>query len=177
MPPHARRLAHLKLHWDRSPCALDPSGSGPMYPIIWASQVVLVVKNPPADARDIRDAGSIPGLRRSPRGGNDDPFQYSRLKNPMDRGAWWVTVHGIAKSCIWLSDRHTKTIFPTIHPSWEKHVILTIPSSACHQRFPGPNPGDQKPIDTIGGCLGDSSLCWSNPILQVPPEHLETPSL
>ena len=97
MPPHPRRLAHLKLHWDRSPCALDPSGSGPMYPIIWASQVVLVIKNPPADARDIRDAGSIPGLRRSPRGGNDDPFHYARLKNPMDRGAWWVTVPGVAK--------------------------------------------------------------------------------
>ena len=140
MPPHARRLAHLKLHWDRSPCALDPSGSGPMYPIIWASQVVLVVKNPPADARDIRDAGSIPGLRRSPRGGNDDPFQYSRLKNPMDRGAWWVTVHGIAKSCIWLSDRHTKDHF-SYHPSILgktcniDHTILSLPS-----KIPWPKP-------------------------------------
>ena len=48
-----------------------------------ASQVVLVVKNPPADAGDTRDAGSIPGLGRSPGEGN---LQYSRLENPVDRG-------------------------------------------------------------------------------------------
>jgi len=48
-----------------------------------------VVKNPPANAGD---TGSVPGLGRSPRGGNDNPC----LENPMDRGAWWATVHGIA---------------------------------------------------------------------------------
>ena len=42
--------------------------------------------------------GSIPGLRRSPGEGNGNPFQYSCLENPMDRGAWWATVHGVAKS-------------------------------------------------------------------------------
>ena len=68
MPPHARRLAHLKLHWDRSPCALDPSGSGSLYLIIWASQVALVVKNPPANAGDIRDVGSIPRWGSPPGG-------------------------------------------------------------------------------------------------------------
>ena len=64
-----------------------------------ASQVALVVKkkNPPANAGDIRDAGSIPGSGRSPGGGNDSPLQYSCLGNPMDRGAWWV-VHRVAKS-------------------------------------------------------------------------------
>ena len=44
------------------------------------------------------DPGSIPGLGRSPQAGNGNPLQYSCLKNPMDRGAWWATVHGVAKS-------------------------------------------------------------------------------
>ena len=62
------------------------------------SQVVLVVKNPPANAVDIRDAGSNPGLGRSPGGGHGNPLQYSCLENPMDRGAWWATVHRVTKS-------------------------------------------------------------------------------
>ena len=49
----------------------------------------LVVKNPPAGAGDERDAGSIPGSGRSPRGGNGNPLQYSCLGNPMDREVWW----------------------------------------------------------------------------------------
>ena len=55
--------------------------------------IVLVVKYPPANAGDIRDAGSIPGSRRFPGGCNGNPPQYSCLKNPMDRGAWWATLH------------------------------------------------------------------------------------
>ena len=55
------------------------------------------VKNLPADVGDVRDTGLIPGLRRSPGGENGNPLQYSCLGNPMDRGAWWVTVHGLAK--------------------------------------------------------------------------------
>ena len=70
--------------------------------ILWAFQVVLVVKNPPAYAGDIRDAGSIPGLGRSPGGGYGNPLQYSCLENPMDRGAWWAMVHRLAKSQTWL---------------------------------------------------------------------------
>ena len=62
------------------------------------SQVALVVKNPPANAGDVRDTGPIPGLRRSPGGGHSNPIQYSYLKNPMDKGAWWATVHGVANS-------------------------------------------------------------------------------
>ena len=61
-------------------------------------QVALVVKNPPANAGDVRDAGSIPGSGRSPGGGHGNPLQYSYLENPMDRGAWWVTVHRVTKS-------------------------------------------------------------------------------
>ena len=60
-----------------------------------ASQVVLIVKNPPANAGDIRDAGSIPGLGRSPGGGHGNPLQYSCLENRKDRRAWQATVHRI----------------------------------------------------------------------------------
>jgi len=59
---------------------------------------VLVIKNPPANARDSGDLGSIPGLGSSPGEGNGYPLQYSCLENPMDRGAWWATVHGVTKS-------------------------------------------------------------------------------
>jgi len=63
-----------------------------------ASQVELVVKNPPPSAGDVRDAGSVPGWRRSPGGGHGNPLQYSCLENPMARGAWWPTVHRVIKS-------------------------------------------------------------------------------
>ena len=62
------------------------------------SQVVLALKNPPASAGDIRDAGSIPGSGQSPGGGHGHPLQFSCLENPMDRGAWRAAVHGVTKS-------------------------------------------------------------------------------
>ena len=68
--------------------------------------MTLVVKNPPANAGDLGDAGSIPGLGRSPGEGHGNPLQYSCLENPMDRGAWWATVHSVAKSQTGLSDFH-----------------------------------------------------------------------
>ena len=61
-------------------------------------RVALVVRNLPADAGDIRDVGSIPGLGRFLGGGHGNPFQYSCLENSMDRRAWWATVHRVAKS-------------------------------------------------------------------------------
>jgi len=51
-----------------------------------------------ASARNAGDLGWISGLGRSPAEGNGNPLQYSCLENPMDRGAWWATVHGVAKS-------------------------------------------------------------------------------
>ena len=57
-----------------------------------------VVKNMPANARDSGDAGLIPGLERSPEGGNGNPLQHSCLENAMDREAWQATVHGVTKS-------------------------------------------------------------------------------
>ena len=63
-----------------------------------ASQVALVVKNPPANSGDIRDVGLVSGLGRSPGGEHGNPLQYSCLENPMDRGAWRAIVHRVAKS-------------------------------------------------------------------------------
>ena len=62
-----------------------------------------MVKNLPANAADVRDKGSIPGLGRSPGEGNGYPLQHSCLENPMDRGVQWATVHGVAKSQTQLS--------------------------------------------------------------------------
>ena len=59
-----------------------------------------MVKNPLANAGNIRDTGSIPGSGGSPGGGHGNPLQYSCLENPMDRGTWRATVHGVAKSQI-----------------------------------------------------------------------------
>ena len=63
-----------------------------------------VVKNPPANAGDTGDTGSIPGSGRSSGGGNGNPFQFSCLGNPMDRGAWRATVHRVTKSQTRLND-------------------------------------------------------------------------
>ena len=57
-----------------------------------------MVKNPPANAADVRDTASITGSGRSPGGGHGNPLQYSCLENPMNREAWQATVHGVAKS-------------------------------------------------------------------------------
>ena len=65
---------------------------------------MALVKNPPVNAGDVRDAGSISGLERSPGGGLGNLPQYSCLENPMERRAWWATVHGVAMSQTRLSD-------------------------------------------------------------------------
>ena len=70
-----------------------------LYTPALASKVALVVKNLPANAGDIRTTGFIPGLGRSLGEGKGNPFQYSCLENPMDRGAWQAIVHSVAKSC------------------------------------------------------------------------------
>ena len=69
-----------------------------------ASQVALVVRNPPTNAGGIRNMSLIPGSGRSPGEGHGNPLQCSCLENPMGRGAWQATVHGVAKSQTRLSD-------------------------------------------------------------------------
>jgi len=102
------------------PCSRQP-GLGPLQgspqeaetSALWRSQacslVALVVKNPFANAGDIKDGGSIPGLGRSPGEGKGNALRYSCLGNPMDRGAWWATVHRVAESCPRLKQLNTHT--------------------------------------------------------------------
>ena len=66
--------------------------------------MALAVKNPPANSGDVRDMDLIPGWGRSPEGGHGNPLQYSCLENPMDRGPWQATVHGVTKSRTQLND-------------------------------------------------------------------------
>ena len=70
--------------------------------------MALVVKNPIANAGDLRDVDSIPGSGRCPGEGNGNPLQYSCLENPRDRGAWWATVHGVAKG--WTRLKHLSSV-------------------------------------------------------------------
>ena len=65
--------------------------------------MALAVKNSPASAEDAEAPGSTPGLGRSPGGGIGNPLQYSCLENPLERGAWWATVHGVTKNWTQLS--------------------------------------------------------------------------
>ena len=77
--------------------------------------MVLLVKNSPASAGDLRDAGSIPGSGRSPAGWHGNPLQYSCLENPMDRGAWRATVHGVTKNRIQLKRLSTRPFYTTLY--------------------------------------------------------------
>ena len=76
------------------------------YASLGASQVMLEVKDPPANAGDM---GSLPRSGRSPGGGHGKPLQYSYLENPMGRGAWRATVHRVAKSRTRLKQLSTHT--------------------------------------------------------------------
>ena len=78
------------------------------------------VENPPASAGETRDVGSVPGLGRSPGGGNGNPLQCYCLGSPMDRGAWWASVHGVAKS-------------QTLLSNWAHGDVMVIPWSDSHK--------------------------------------------
>ena len=82
-----------------------------------------MIKNLAANAGDIRDVGSVPELGRSPGEGHGNPLQYSCLENPMDRGAWWATVHKVAKSQTQLKQLSIHTLMPLRSLS---HLFLTL---------------------------------------------------
>ena len=71
--------------------------------------MALVLKNLPANAGDIREAGSIPGSGRTPGGGHGNPLQHSCLENPVDRGAWWAPAHRVTESQTGLKQLCTHT--------------------------------------------------------------------
>ena len=105
--PHG--LSTLLCAWERQKCLL-----------MIASQVVLVVKNSPANAGDLRDAGSIPGSERFPGEGNGNPLQYSCLEKSIDRGAWQATVHAVAQLDM---TEHTHTIHFNNNSSFTEHLL------------------------------------------------------
>ena len=90
-------------------------------------------QNPLANAGDIRDTGSIPGSGGSPGGGNEDPLQYSCLKNPKDRGTWQTTVHRVEKS--WTSGP-----IPCVCVSFGKsprfYIVIYYILMSVYLRFP-----------------------------------------
>ena len=75
-----------------------------------------VIKNPPANAGDAKDKGSIPGSGSSPGGGHGNPLQYSCLENPMDREAWRATVHKVEKS--WTGLKKLGTTMQETEETW-----------------------------------------------------------
>ena len=92
------------------------------YVYTWASQVVLVLKNFPTNTGNIRDATLTPGSGRSPGGVNGTLLQYSCLKNPMDREAWWATVQRVEKSqtqleSLSIQHKHQETVINVYVPN------------------------------------------------------------
>ena len=85
-----------------------------------------MVKNPPGNAGDASDVGSIPGLGRSPEEGNGNPLQYSCLGNPTDRGVWWPTIRRVTKSWALLSMHVHSLLKPVLRekkPSYQHHLM------------------------------------------------------
>ena len=122
-------LIELSAQWINSPPLWTSAGSWKPGPTIslsltfqsWSQRVLnssiklqgfsgSVVNNLPGNAGDTRDAGSIPRTGRSPGGGNGNPLQYSCLENSTDKATWQATVHGVAKTWAWLSNRAHQTI-------------------------------------------------------------------
>ena len=130
------------------------------------------VKNPPANAGDMRDVGSIPGSGRSPRGGGlGNPLQHSCLENPVDRGAWQATVCGAAESHTGLKPLSThahmlhrqslRGLTPYVPPAPSFRSLGPPGSSGSAQASPCPGaPCAFLPLGSFSG--------WSLPSLQSP---------
>ena len=123
-----------------------------------------MVKNPPASTEDTGDRGSISGLGRFPEGGNGNPFYYSCLENPMDRGAWWATAHGIAKSQTGLKRQSLYTHTQALTP-----MCIGFPGGSDSKELTD-NAGDLSLIPGLGRSLGEgmathfSIFAWRIPM-------------
>ena len=98
----------------------------------------LAVKNPSANERDIRDAGSTPGSGRSLGGGHGNLLEYSCLENPMDRGTWWAMTHRVTKSQTWLKwlSTHSHTWLHLAHPDASLDQLINTLNSIYNLNFP-----------------------------------------
>ena len=118
--------------------------------------MVLVVKNLSARAGNARDAGLIPESGRSPGEGNGNSFQYSCLENPMDRGAWRATVHGVAKSRAQLSTHIHAHVFLKVGNCWVKQQKVYV---SLYKKRPGfLSPVVENPLAMLGTWV--RSLVW-----------------
>ena len=90
-----------------------------------------MVKEPPASGGDARDLGLIPGSGRSPGGGHGNPLQYSCPENPMDRGAWRATVHGVTKSRTQLKQLSTHGHLKSTLPYMSLPLCVCVHGSEC----------------------------------------------
>ena len=146
-----------------------------------------VGKNPPTNVGDVTDVGSVPGSGRSPGVGNGYPLQYSRLENPVDRGARWVTVHGVAKSWTWLS---MPRWWMKVESFFKTRICLNIWGTFCKRDSSGSFPSFSLPWDwtcRVGRCrawtqrpecpLGMAHLGGSQTSSAGPQKGREYPSL
>ena len=125
-----------------------------------------VVKNPPANAENAGDTGSIPGCGRSPGGRNGNPLQYSYLENPMDGGAWWAAVHGVTKRWIQLSE-HACTLFNFSLSYCFEFRFLNGKESACSAETWVRSLGQEDPLEK-GTTTPSSILAWRIPGTEEP---------
>ena len=134
---------------------------------------MLVVKNTPANAGDIRDADSIPGSGRSPGGQQDNPLHYCCLENPMDRGAWRTMVHRVAKSWTWLRwlsmHTHMHTLCKERGSSWGTSTFKMKCHFLCilkNEYASGRKRGMGMSVRRVGGegrILGKMSSIYNSP--------------
>ena len=120
-----------------------------------------VVKNPPANARAVRDMGSIPGSGRSPGGGHGNPLRYSCLDNHVERKVWWATVHGVTKSWERLNRLSMHTVW--VWENWTQtrsvcFCFLPLPPATSVSRLaPSDEPGwpgsGEHPVYSLGWCV------------------------
>ena len=124
-----------------------------------ASQLAPVIKSLTANAGDLRDMGSIPGSGKFTGGGHGNPLQYSCLENPMDRGAWWATVHWVTKSRTPLSDQ-TGVLgqillkgFSCAWPPSSRNPVKSRALESDRQTWVGIQPSPRCDLQKVSSCL------------------------
>ena len=139
------------------------------------SQVVLEVKNLPANAGDMRGTGLFLESGRSPGGGHGNPLQYSCLENPTDRGAWRATVHRAAESQTWLKRRnkhaHSTLIYPILWAfkivSWVSLVVQMVKNLPAVQETHVWSLSQENPLEKRMATLS-SIFAWRIPWTEKP---------